>query len=166
MAGIVGGVAEHLGREGTLRPVGPLVRFGKLHSNVLFEQGCEADGGFAGELRGDARIEQGGGPKAVIAIEDAEVVVGVVEYLLHGGVGQQLADGVEVGYGEGIDDRCVLRGGQLHQIDAVEVLVETCRLGVDRDEGVAAKGCNHLAKRLVCGYVAIHRSASGVWKSL
>ena len=55
-------------------PVGALMGLREADSDVPLEQRGEADRGFAGELRGDARVEQMPGPEAVVSIEGAQVI--------------------------------------------------------------------------------------------
>ena len=87
------GVREHGGGQGSPRPVGLLVLFGELHPNVLFQQRREPYGRLARELGGDAGVEQSPRAEAVVSVENPEVVVGIVEYLLDLRVVEQPADG-------------------------------------------------------------------------
>ena len=93
MLRVGGGVREHGGRQRSARPIGLLVLLRELHPHVLFEQRREPHGRLARELGGDTSVEQPVRPEAVVPVEDPEVVVGIVEYLLDLRVVQQPADG-------------------------------------------------------------------------
>src|SRR5205085_1265468 len=92
-------------RQRRARPVGLLVLLGELHAHVLFEQRGEPDRWLARELGGDTGVEQPARPEAVVAVQDPQVVVGIVEDLLDLRVIEQPAHGREVGDRERVDDR-------------------------------------------------------------
>ena len=104
MACVVRRIRQHRGREGSLGPIGFLVRFAELHTEVLLEQGGEADGGFSSELSREPRVEHMTRVKAVVAVQDPQIVVRVVEDLFHDGIREQRADFAEVVHGEWIND--------------------------------------------------------------
>ncbi len=79
-----------------------------------------------------------------------------MEHLLDGAVCKQEAERGEIGKGEGIEDRRVGSGGELHEIDTVMVLVEARRFGVHSDERLAAKRRDCFSKGLGTANVAIH----------
>src|SRR5205085_2424299 len=114
-----GGVREHRGGQRPARPVGLLVLLGEPHAHVLFEQRGEPDRWLARELGGDTGVEQPARPEAVVAVQDPQVVVGIVEDLLDLRVIEQPAHGREVGDRERVDDRRQRRARSLDQIDAV-----------------------------------------------
>ncbi len=147
VARVRGGVLEHPGRQGALRPIGLLMRFRQLHAGIFLEQGREADRGFAHQLRRDPRVEQVLGMEAVIAVENAQIVVGVVEDLLDLRIGQQRTDGAEVRDGERVDDGRLRAGRELDQIDAVAIAMEARRFGVRRDQRRAAEPGDHIRER-------------------
>ncbi len=97
-------IGEHGRRERATRPVRLLVLLCELHAGILFQQCREADRRLAGQLGGDARVEQPPRSESVVTIENPQVVIRVVEDLLDLRVGQQPAHGREVRHRQGVDD--------------------------------------------------------------
>ena len=93
--------------------------------------------GSLSKLRCDPRIEDAGGAEAVLAIEEAEVVVRVVEDDLHFGIGQHQGKRLQALYRQRVHHRRLVARADLQQIDAIDKPVEARGLGVDREQGRA-----------------------------
>ena len=78
-------------RQGPGGPVGALESLVEADAEVFLEKRGEPDAGLVEELRRDPGVEDVGGAETVLAIEQAEVVIGVVKDDLDGGVGKEIA---------------------------------------------------------------------------
>ena len=160
MTRVLGRIGEHWGGQRALGPVCFLVLLGEFHAGVLGEQGREADGRLARELGGDARVEQPRGAESVVAVQDPEVVVGVVKGLLDAPVGEHRAEGGEIGDGEGIDQRRAVRGRDLDEVDPVAVAVKAGRLRIHGDAGNTPHCGDQLGEALRLRDVTIHAGSA------
>jgi hypothetical protein len=158
VVGVGGGVREHLVAERTRRPVSALELLVQLHPEVLFEQRREPDARLVEELRRHSRVEERTGAESILALEEAEVVIRIVEDDLDRRVAQQGAEPAEIGDRERVDHD---RGGprrDLQQIDLVFVAMEARGLRVDRDQGVTAGGVKKgvelglIGEKCMCGH--------------
>ena len=148
MLGVGRGVREHGGGQRAPRPVGLLVLFRELHPRVLLQERGQSHRRLAGELRRDARVEQGPRPEAVVPVEDAQVVVGIVEDLLDPGVREELADRRQIGDRERVDDGGGGGARQLDQEDAVTIAMKARRFGVGGHERLAAERGDGVGQRV------------------
>src|SRR5213079_3757268 len=98
--------------------------------------------GLAGELRRDPRVEEPDGAKAIVAVEHAQIVIGVVEGFFDLWISQQAAERLETrrGDGHGIDDGRLGWTRDLEEVDAVAVAMEAGRFGIDADPVLASRG--------------------------
>src|SRR2546422_11472706 len=101
---------------------------------MLIQERRESHGALPGELRRDPRVAQPSRAEAVVAVEDAEVVVRIVEDLFHLRVGEEIPQGGEIAHRERVDDRGLSGARELNQENAVAVAVKARRLGAGRDE--------------------------------
>src|SRR2546430_8516241 len=104
---------------------------------MLIQERRESHGALPGELRRDPRVAQPSRAEAVVAVEDAEVVVRIVEDLFHLRVGEEIPQGGEIAHRERVDDRGLSGARELNQENAVAVAVKARGLGVGRDERLA-----------------------------
>src|SRR3989442_5147257 len=79
MPRVGGGVLEHGRGQRPPRPVGLLMLLGEPYAEVLVQERRESHGPLPGELCRDPRVAQAPRVEAVVSVEDAEVVVRVVE---------------------------------------------------------------------------------------
>src|SRR2546426_1244344 len=132
----------------TLFPYTTLFRsLGELHAEILIKERRESHGALPGELRRDPRVAQASRAEAVVSIEDADIVVRVVEDLFDLRVGEELPQGGEIAHRERVDDRGLSGARELHQEDAVAVAVKARGLGVGRDERLAPQRGGDLRRR-------------------
>jgi len=137
VSGVGRRVVEHLGRQRPPRPVGSLVLLVELHGEVLLEQCRQPYRGLTEELRRDARVEQPPRAHPVVAVQDPQVVVGVVEDHLDRGIGEDRAERRDVANGQWIDDGGFAPGRELDEVDAVDEAVEAGGLGINGEERLA-----------------------------
>ena len=137
----------------------------QLHADVFLEQGCQSDRRLARQLRRDARVEQADRPKAVIAIEDAEIVIRVMERLFELRIRQHGAHGAQVGLGDGhgIDQRRLRRTRDLQEVDAVAVAMKARCFGIDADARLPPHGGDE--RRQLGTGVDVQRSAHSCFPS-
>src|SRR5439155_2925553 len=122
------------------------------------------------QLGRDPRIEDVVGMEAVLAVEQAQVIVGVMEDDLDRQVSQDARERLEGADGQGIDHRRLRAGRYLQQIDPVLVPVKACGLRVDRQHRLRPKklgellqprGClNQLHARLYSAFETSSRPAA------
>src|SRR5256885_1911061 len=86
---------------------------------MLIQERRESHGALPGELRRDPRVAQPSRAEAVVAVEDAEVVVRIVEDLFDLRVGEEIPQGGEIVHRERVDDRGLSGARELHQDNAV-----------------------------------------------
>jgi len=134
-----GGVLLHPLGKRALGPIGALELLGELEAQVLLHDAPQPQRALAQERRGDLRVEQVGHRQAGVAVQDAQVVVRVVEHGLHGGIFQEVRQRVQDAHRERVDQEVLLARGDLHQAHPVEEPVVACRLRVDRDQGKPAQ---------------------------
>ena len=139
MPGVGGRVGEHLVRERAGGPVGALVLLVEGHAEVLLEQCREADPRLVEKLGGDPGVEEPRGANAVLPLEEAQVIVGVVEDDFDPRVGQQRGKSLEALDGQRIHDGGALSRGDLQEIHPVLVAVEAGGLGVHGEQRFAGQ---------------------------
>ncbi len=157
IAGIGRGVLEHFGRERPARPVRPLILLVQAHADVFFEQRRQADRRLAEQVGRDARVEQVARMEAVVPVENAQVVVAVVEDDLHGRIRQQRPQSRHVRDGQRIDDGGFFATRQLDEIDAVHEPMEARRLRIQRHQRLAGGPRGEGGKLLVGPHVVLGR---------
>src|SRR5881396_2512655 len=126
------GVFEHAWSERSHRPVGALMLFVELHTKEMFEQRCESERADAKQLRGDPRIEDVAHVPGVILLQEAQIVIRVVEHDLDGGRLKEMPELRGRADRQRIDDRRALARRELEQIDSVDEAMEARTFGVER----------------------------------
>ncbi len=103
--------------------------------------------------------------ETVVAVEDAEIVIGVVKDLFELRVREQRAHRAEVlgGDGNGIDERGLCWARDLEQVDAIAVAMEARRLGIDADARLALHGGDEL--RQLPGSIDVSRRGHSCFPS-
>jgi len=104
MAGILRRVADHFAGEGALRPVGALKLFVEGDAEILAEDVGQPDLLLAEKLAGDHGVEEPAHLEAEIPVQAADVVIGGMEELANGGIGQHRRQRREVADRQGIDE--------------------------------------------------------------
>ena len=132
------------------------MRLGEPDTDVLLEERGQPDRGLGGQLGCDPRVEQAPGPELVVAVQDSQIVIGVVEDFFDLGVGEQAAQWREVGHRERVDDRRRRAGRELNEVDAVHIAVEARRFRVHGDQGLAAERRDGLGDRGGGAEVPVH----------
>ena len=139
MACVLRRIIEHVGRERAHAPIGALMLLVQLHAEELFEQGSEPERANAQQLRGHARVEEMRDTPPVILVQQAQIVIGVVQHDLDGAILEQGAKARRRADGQGIDHRFMVQRGQLQQIDAIDEAVKTRAFGVERERAHAGQ---------------------------
>src|ERR1041384_5831938 len=103
MADVLRGVALLVGRERPARPVAALHVLRELHADLAFEERLQAELGPPAEARRDVRVEDAGEGESEIALEERDVVLGGVEDLFDGRVGQHRGERREIAERQRID---------------------------------------------------------------
>ena len=158
IARVRGGVLQHLGRQWPGRPVRPLEALVEPDAHVFLEQRRQADAGLVEQLRGDPRVEDRGGAEAVLAVQEAEIVVRVVEDDLHLRIGQHHGERRQALHGQRVHHGRLVARADLQQVDAVDEPVEARGLGVDREQRRAPEARE---QRLQIGLRLDERNAGG-----
>ena len=94
------------------------------------------------------------GTKAVVAVEHAQIVIGVVKDFLDVWIREQRTDRRKVGDGQGIDQRGLGWARDLHEVNAIAVAVETCGFGIYADAFRPAQLGNQVGERRRRGDIA------------
>mgnify|MGYP003346564600 CR=1 FL=1 len=84
------------------------------------------------QLRGDSGVEQVGRAPPVVLMQQAQIVVGVVEHDLDLGIGEQGAERRRRLDRERIDDAVMRARRELDQVDPIDEAMEARPFGVDR----------------------------------
>ena len=142
-------ILEHLRRERSHRPVGALMRLVHLQAEVAVEQRGQSECLVAEELGGDHRIDEVCGGEAEVAIEDAQVVVGTVQDLRDGRIGQHVAEPFQVHSGQRIDHQILAAGRDLDQTHLIEIRVQRIRLRIDGDDRLRRDAVQRLIQWLL-----------------
>ena len=139
--------------------------FLELHAQVLLEQRRQSDSGLAGELCRDTGVEQVNRMKAVVAVEHAQIIVGVVEGLFELRIRQQRADGRQLrgGNGDGVDKRRLGWARDLEEVDTIVVTMEAGGFRIDADLSFASGGGDE--RRQLGSRVDVERSAHSSFPS-
>ena len=105
----------------------------ELHVEEALEQRGEAERGVAEQLRGDARVEDRTHVPPVVLLQEAQVVVRVVEHDFDAGILEQSTEPRRHADRERIDDGVALSRRELEEIDAIHEAVEARALGIECD---------------------------------
>ena len=126
-------VRDLLARERPARPVRALLRLVELEPVAVGDDRGETGRLHPERRRGDARVEQAREAEAELALHDQDVVLAVMEDLDPLRIGEQRPERRDVETAQRIDEPVASAGGDLHEADALLVVVEGVRLGIDRD---------------------------------
>jgi predicted PurR-regulated permease PerM len=138
---VLRGVVEHARGERTHGPVSALMLLVDLEAEVALEQRREAERLEPEQLRGDAGVEDVSHVPAVILLEKAEVVIGVVKYHLDGRVFEQFSHSGGRADGQWVDDGGLLACRELKQVDSIDEAMEARSFGIEReDAGIGNRG--------------------------
>src|SRR4051812_21102739 len=102
---------------------------------VLLEKCSQAERLDSEELRGNPRVEDFGDMPAIILMEKAQIVVGIVKDDFHGTTLEQLTKLCRRADRKGVDDRASVSRRQLKEINAVEESMKARAFRVDRELG-------------------------------
>ena len=105
----------------------------ELEAEILFQQRRETEGPNPQQLRGHPRVEQILHLPAIVLMQQAQIVVGVVQYDFDLWIFDQRPQARRLANRQGIDDGLMAIRRQLQQIDAVDEAMKTRALGVERD---------------------------------
>ena len=77
-----------------------------------------------------------GGLVTKLLVDQSQVVVGIMEHDLDGRIGKHGAEGGEILHSEWVDHRRLVPGGELQQVDPVQIFVKGGGFGVHRHQPV------------------------------
>jgi len=155
VTGVLRRVRQHRRGQRALRPIGLLVLFGELHAGVLSSRAARP-----------MPAHRPTGPRCAYRTAGRHGTrsrgPGPEDRSRHRGRSSRCfdrrgqPDRRKVGDGEGIDQRRLVRGRDLDEVDPVAVAVKTRRLGVHRDTRRAADGGDQLGEPIRLRDVTVH----------
>jgi hypothetical protein len=89
-------------------------------------------------LGGDSGVEEVARRDSMLHPQQSQVIIGVMEDNLDLGISEYGGEWLEAGDCKGVNDRRLLPGRELQQVDAVVETMEAGRFCIDGQEGLSA----------------------------
>jgi hypothetical protein len=91
---------------------------------VFLQQGTQTDCRLSSQLRGNPCIEQATGRESVVAVEKAQIIIGIMQYDFNARLLEQATERGEVIHRQWVHQGSLRVGAELDQVHAVNIPVK------------------------------------------